>query len=600
MTHTTYTEVWDLESFFEGGSQSQTFQNYLEKIGILMQEFTSLANDMQITENEEHTINSIGQVLRSSEEVFKKLMQASAFVSCLKAENTVDPLVERLQMQVMQQSSTFSTALLTFQNKLTLIGNDEWKQYVSSETLTPVAFVLDEWRQMAQEKLSIQEEDLIQSLSMDGFHSWGELYHTTVSMITIPYEDENGQTTLSVGQANNIMGQSNAALREKVFNQMEQAWEEKSPIFAKALNHIAGYRLMANKKRGWNSPLKEPLLNNRMKEETLHSMWAAVEKYKEPVTRYLERKAKLLGVNKLSWFDLDAPIGEVDTKKDFTAGAKFIIEQFGTFSPLMKTFAEQAFEGRWIEAENRPNKRPGGFHTYFADSGQSRIFMTYSGTPSNVSTLAHELGHGFHSFVMKDIPFFNRKYAMNVAETASTFAELIVADASVRQAETKMEKVVLLDDKISRTVTMFMNIHARYLFETAFYEERKKGTVTRERLNELMTSAQKQAYGHSLEHYHPYFWASKLHFYNTHTPFYQFPYTFGYLFSLGIYKQAQEVGPSYEKKYLNLLKDTGSMTVESLAMKHLNEDLTKPDFWENAASLCIKDIEEFMQLTTSL
>lgn len=401
-------------------------------------------------------------------------MQASAFVSCLKAENTVDPLVERLQMQVMQQSSTFSTVLLTFQNKLALIGNDEWKQYVSSKTLTPVAFVLDEWRQMAQEKLSIQEEDLIQSLSMDGFHSWGELYHTTVSMIAIPYEDENGQTTLSVGQANNIMGQSNAALREKVFNQMEQAWEEKSPIFAKALNHIAGYRLMANKKRGWNSPLKEPLLNNRMKEETLHSMWAAVEKYKEPVTRYLERKAKLLGVNKLSWFDLDAPIGKVDTKKDFTAGAKFIIEQFGTFSPLMKTFAVQAFEGRWIEAENRPNKRPGGFHTYFADSGQSRIFMTYSGTPSNVSTLAHELGHGFHSFVMKDIPFFNRKYAMNVAETASTFAELIVADASVRQAETKMEKVILLDDKISRTVTMFMNIHARYLFETAFYEERKK------------------------------------------------------------------------------------------------------------------------------
>lgn len=256
-----------------------------------------------------------------------------------------------------------------------------------------------------------------------------------------------------------------------------------------------------------------------------------------------------------------------------------------------------AFENDWIEAEDRPNKAPGGFHTYFPKSSQSRIFMTYSGTPSNVSTLAHELGHGFHAYAMKDLTILNRNYAMNVAETASTFAEMIVADAAVRNAKNKEEKIALLEDKIQRSVTFFMNIHARFLFETRFYEERKQGMVSAERLNELMVTAQREAYCDSLEEYDPLLWASRLHFYITGVPFYNFPYTFGYVFSLGIYLKAVEEGKSYEQDYISLLKDSASMTVEELALKHLNADLTKRDFWEKAVKVCIHDVEEFLQLT---
>jgi len=116
-------------------------------------------------------------------------------------------------------------------------------------------------------------------------------------------------------------------------------------------------------------------------------------------------------------------------------------------------------------------------------------------------------------------------------------------------------------------------------------------------IKELMKDAQTDAYGGALEEYHPLFWASKLHFYITGVPFYNFPYTFGYLFSLGIYAMAQEEGRGYEEKYIALLKDSASMPVEELAQKHLNVDLTKKDFWEKAVRMCVEDVEEFLALT---
>jgi oligoendopeptidase F len=223
--------------------------------------------------------------------------------------------------------------------------------------------------------------------------------------------------------------------------------------------------------------------------------------------------------------------------------------------------------------------------------------MTYSGTTQNLFTLAHELGHAYHSYVMKDLPPLVQNYAMNVAETASTFAELIVIDASIKQAKTKEEKIALLDDKLQATTAYFMDIHSRFLFEKRFYEQRKQGSLGISQLCELMEGAQKEGFAHSLSQYHPYFWASKLHFYGTDVPFYNFPYTFGYLFSMGIYARALEEGASFASKYVELLCDTGRMTVEDLAARHLGVDLTQPDFWQSAVRLSLADVDEFLRLT---
>ena len=226
--------------------------------------------------------------------------------------------------------------------------------------------------------------------------------------------------------------------------------------------------------------------------------------------------------------------------------------------------------------------------------------MTYGESINEVATLAHELGHAYHSHVMWDLPVMSQGYAMNVAETASTFAELIVADATLKEASSKEEKISLLDTKLQNATAMFLNIHARFIFENKFYQTRQDHVLSVDEITELMLEAQEEAYQGTLASYHPHFWASKLHFFIDDVPFYNFPYTFGYLFSMGIYAYAQQSGDNFEDKYIALLRDTASMTTEELAQKHLNVDLTQPDFWQAGIDMVKKDIEEFMTLTEDL
>ncbi|MBI0576428.1 M3 family oligoendopeptidase [Neobacillus cucumis] len=598
MTAVTYSDVWNLDVFFKGGSDSPEFSNHLQKTEQLIQLFQTKVNQWTPKNNLEDKVY-LHELLVDFESVAKKLRQAGAFVGCLQAQNTEDQKANQLDSKVTSLSAVFQTALAGFDNLLTSIGDSIWGQMLKDESLNELSFVLNERRERAKDKLSKEEEALINALGVDGYHGWGQLYDLIVGKIKIPFTENSEEKLLSVGQAFNKFSSPNREIRAAVFENWELAWGDQADLLAKTLNHLAGFRLSVYEKRGWDDVLREPLTISRMEKATLETMWKVITESKDLLVQYLNRKAKLLGLEKLSWFDLDAPYGngKTESKVSYQEGAEFIQQQFSHFGEKMAAFAQKAFEEHWIEGEDRPGKAPGGFCTFFPESNQSRIFMTYSGTPSNVSTLAHELGHGFHTFAMKGVHYLNRNYAMNVAETASTFAEMIVADAAVKNAKNEEEKLVLLDDKIQRTVALLMNIHARFLFETSFYEERKQGPVSSTRLNELMLSAQKEAYCDALDEYHPLFWASKLHFFITGVPFYNFPYTFGYLFSLGIYAKALAEGKGYEEKYIALLRDTASMSVEDLAEKHLQVDLTKKDFWEQAVKPCLDDIVEFLELT---
>jgi len=597
VTPKTYSEVWDLDVFFKGGSGSTELRTHLDSVKEELSSLEETASAFEVPQSAGASIEVVN-LIESLKEVALNLSQAGAVIGCFLAADTTDKKALQLQGETGSLGARFSTIGLKIRQTLAKADEDIWNGLMESDELKAFAFVLNEWREEVNLKLSEEEESLITSLSVDGYHSWGQLYDMLVGDIKIKIELDGEEKELSVGQANNLSSHENADVRKRSFEALEEAWEGKEDFFASALNHIAGFRLEVYKKRGWDSVLKEPLLRNKMSEETLDAMWGAIGVNKAPFVEYLNVKARMLGTDKMNWYDIDAPVTASTKKMTYQEGAEFILKHFKEFGPELEAFSRQAFEDSWIEAEDRPNKRPGGFCTGMPASEQSRIFMTYSGTMSNVATLAHELGHAFHSYALRPVHWMNRQYAMGVAETASTFAEMIVADAAVKAAETKDEKIALLEDKIQRSVAFFMNIHARFLFETRFYEERKNGVVPAERLNELMAEAQKEAYGDALNTVHPHFWASKLHFYITGVQFYNFPYTFGYLFSLSIYAKALEDGEGFEQKYMALLRDTAVMSVEDLAMKHLGEDITKQEFWAKGVALCVKDVEEFLELTS--
>ncbi|GEO25381.1 oligoendopeptidase [Alicyclobacillus acidoterrestris] len=591
MTDAHLHQTWDLDSIFPGGSASAAFLQHLDA---LAEDITSFA--AMTSKSTGQNPSALAQAILTMQDIAAKIREAGAFVSCLNAQNVKDAAAKRLGGHLNQLRAKFNQTLTQLDARLINLPDEQFNQLLESPQVKPLTFVIRERKRRAIDKMPADKEALAATLSVDGYTAWSDLYDTIIGRMQISFHDGKKTHLLSVGQASNRLKMANRPLRESLFQQWEESFAEQSELFASILNHLAGFRLNLYEARGWNSVLKEPLDINRMSHATLDAMWGVISDNKAPFVDFLKAKAKLLGVERPTWSDVEAPIGTTHKLYTYEEARDFIVHHFHKFSPNLAEFANMCFEKRWIEAEDRPGKRPGGFCTSFPVSAQTRIFVTFSGTPSNVATLAHELGHAYHQQVMRGMPQLLTNYAMNVAETASTFAEMIVSDASVREATNPTEQLSLLEDKVGRSIAMFMNIHARFLFETRFYEARKRGLLDAEDLNRLMQEAQTEAFGGALASYHPHFWASKLHFYITGTPFYNFPYTFGYLFSTGIYARAQEEGPTFADKYVKLLRDTGSMQVEDLAKKHLGVDLTRPDFWQSAVDIATADARKFIEL----
>lgn len=595
--------TWDMESVFKGGSQSTELQEKISLMGKAIEQSLELIKHWSYEEDKpEYT--QLHTFLNERERIFDGLAEAGTFARGLASADAKDTHAAKVVNQLSQVGSQLSEVETLFMKKMKDIPENEWTNLIALDAFKQSAFPLNEKREQGQKLLSEKEEKVIQALSLDGIQGFGNMYQSLVASVKVPFEEDGKVSYLSAGQAaNKLSGSPDPAVRHQMLDVWEKAWKEKAPLFSDTLNHLAGFRLQTYKLRGEEDFMTPPLEYNRMKKETLDTMWDTITQNKPRVVDFLNRKAALMNQNKLTWADVTAPVSVgsfVPKTYTFEEAQDFIVENFGLFSQEMKELAQKAFDENWVEAEDRDGKRPGAYCANLPESKQSRIFMTFGGTANNVSTLAHELGHAFHSHVMRDLPLLNRRYAMNVAETASTFCELLVSDATVEAAASKEEKIALLDSKISRAAVMFMNIHSRYLFETRFYEKRQSGLVDEEELCQLMEEAQKEAFQNALENYHPMFWASKLHFYSTGISFYNFPYTFGFLFSLGIYSKAKQEGPSFEKNYRNLLRDTASMTTEDLASKHLDVNLTAPDFWQAAIDEVLKDIDEYMALTEEI
>src|SRR5262245_33847955 len=270
------------------------------------------------------------------------------------------------------------------------------------------------------------------------------------------------------------------------------------------------------------------------------------------------------------------------------------------YPALGKFFQEQVIDKSWVDWEPRLGKRPGGFCTSSMLSKESRIFMTYNDSLGDVLTLAHESGHAFHGYLMRDIRPYARGYPMTLAETASTFGEQVLMNGLLDDpVVSDAQKAMMLDVEVGHGSIYLLDIPVRYEFEKSLYEERKNGELSVSRLKQLMVETQGRVLGEVLETggEDPYFWASKLHFYITGITFYNFPYTFGFLLSRGLYAMFKKEGTSFLRKYEEFLRLTGSDTAENVVRRSLGRDLENPEFWTEA----IRSLEEpLSQLETLL
>ena len=326
-------------------------------------------------------------------------------------------------------------------------------------------------------------------------------------------------------------------------------------------------------------------------------MMEATHSSRQISQRALRAMAKLHGVEQLGPWDLMAPAPVKSSGSiDFSDAIDLIAQAFSEFSKPMGEFAIEMAERGWIDSEQTENRSTGAYCGSFAEPRQARIFITYDGTMTNVITLAHELGHAWHNRVMEDIPEAKTNYPMTLAETASIFAETLVRESLLKAAKDDKQRLEIMWSEAETAAALMLNIPARFEFEQKLVETRQNNFVTADAMKEMMRESWQSWYENSLSEYDEMFWASKLHFSISGFGFYNYPYLFGYLFSLGIYSQKEQAGDSFEAQYLNILRDTGSMTAEALVKKHLGQDIASPQFWLDSIGIVEKSLQQFEQL----
>lgn len=592
---------WDLESIFPGGSDSKEFEEFRNGIDVDLDKAQKRLEELPYTLDDVTSTKWIAFMLMV-QDITKRISHAESFAGCLQAQDVSDDKAMDIMGEVTDKYGTVETILTGIDAFAMGVEDEDWDKLMSHEKLVGTVFFWSERRQVAKLKMEPKLEKLATKLAVSGYHGWSLLYDKMAGDLKTEFVEDGETKTLSMGQLHNKFSSPDRNVRKQAFEKLEDTWRSVEGLAAMTLNSQAGYRLALYQGRGWDSAVFEPLLINRFTQETLDAMWNAVAGARGKISEYVCAKKKLLGIDDFRWYDQIAPLGDVEKTFTWDEACDFTVEHLSEFSRELGDFARMAVDNRWVEAEDRSGKAAGGFCTGFPVIEQTRIFMTFSGSYQQMMTLAHELGHSYHSWVLRDQDYFARAYSMSLAETASNFNEQLVTDAALNAADSRSDRLSLLDSKVKEGLILLCNLYCRYLFDTQFYQERKKGMVSKERLGELMVEAQRQAFGDILadDGYHPLFWASKLHFFITDTPFYNFPYTFGFLFAGGIYDCAKKEGQAFADSYRALLADTGSMTTEEVAKKHLGVDLTKDDFWNDAVGRVVMDVDRFVGLAAEV
>jgi oligoendopeptidase F len=306
--------------------------------------------------------------------------------------------------------------------------------------------------------------------------------------------------------------------------------------------------------------------------------------------------AKHLGEVKLSPWNMltSAPVKGASAKVPFETAIHWIKESFANIDPELGQFVQMMRDKKLIEGRVNSKKVQGGYCSSFLQVKLPIVYQNYSGSMNDVLTLAHELGHAFHYWSLKEKPLSQQEYPSTLAETASIFGETIFLNDLLKASKNKEERFNFVWGEVERFVAFTLNIPVRYEFDYNFHEARKTKSVQSEEMQSLYEAAWRKWYGDTLSTTDNYYWAHKLHFSMSSNSFYNFPYTFGYLFAVGIYARKEEWGKDFYKKYQQILSDTGLMTCEELVQKHFGEDITEKKFWSKTLNFINQSLQEKM------
>ncbi|MGL6231158.1 M3 family oligoendopeptidase [Aeromonas rivipollensis] len=523
----------------------------------------------------------------------------AVLAACTGSQDARDPLAKQLASRARALNADLFKTLAPIEDLMLGLPEAEFGQLMQDPLLGEEEYRLRHERRLQDQRLPVEAEQLVIGLGTDGLHAWGNIYNDLVGKIRVQVAGQER----GLAEASNLLSSPDRAQRKEAFDAISAGWEGEQETVAAILNALNGWRLELARQRGRVRTLDALDLSchqSHIERATLDTLMRETWQARHLGQRALGLMARRLGIEELGPEDLFAPPPASSHRSiPFEEAIEIIALAFAGFDPEMGAFARMMAERGWIDAAPTPNRRTGAYCTKFADPVEPRVFITYAGTMDNVITLAHELGHAWHNWLIRDLPMSQRSYPMTLAETASIFAETLVRSALFEQARSAEERQAIAWAEADGAATFLVNIPARFDFEQALVAEREQGYVSSARLKALTDEAWGRWYEKSLGRYHPMFWAAKAHFSIAGFGFYNYPYLFGYLFSLGVYQQLMSRKGAGEanvaEAYRALLRDTGRMSAEDLVAKHLGQDIREAAFWQGSLALVAAAVDRFEQ-----
>jgi pepF/M3 family oligoendopeptidase len=578
----------------ESAEFEQGFADHITRVQNLVDLYNRLGiQDGPAPTVDDATVARFTEALTALSELQETGLTLRAYITSFVTTDSRNTLAQAKASELSQRSVVLSQMI----TRLTAwIGSLDVEELIARSPLANEhAFMLGNAKIEATHLMSPAEEELAAELEPSSGTAWGRLHGNLTSQMMVPVETDAGIADMPMSEVRNLALNPNRETRRRGYEAELAAWERVSVPLAASLNGIKGESNVIEGRRHWDSPLDGALFHNNIDRLTLESMMAAARDAFPDFRRYLRAKARLLGVDSLAWYDIFAPVGDGERAWEYPDASAFIVEQFGTYSPKLSDFAARAFRENWIDAEPRAGKRDGAFCMKLR-KGESRIMANFAPSFDGMSTLAHELGHGYHNLNLAHRPVLLRTAPMTLAETASIFCQTLIKEAVLVGAGTA-EQVSILEASLQDQSQVVVDITSRFLFEQRVFEQRAQRELSVDELKELMLQAQRETYGDGLNQdlLHPYMWAVKGHYYSVYAPYYNYPYMFGLLFGLGLFSRYEADPDGFRAGYDDLLSSTGMADAKTLAGR-FGIDLQTRSFWDSSLDVVRQDVARFESL----
>jgi oligoendopeptidase F len=461
---------------------------------------------------------------------------------------------------------------------------------------------LQRLRARATHQMSEAEEHLYAELSTTGSGAWGRLQREITSQLSADVHLPDGTQHLPINAVRGMATDPDAEVRKAAYDAELTAWPTIEVPVSAAMNAIKGEANIVNRRRDWSSPLDASLFANSVSRATFDAMQSAVSASLPDFRRWMQAKARLHGhAGALPWWDLVAPAPVSSGGVSWEEGLDVVRGAFREFSPNLGGLVDRAVDEQWIDAEPRDGKTGGAFCMSFKDD-RSLVLLNWSGSAESTQTTAHELGHAYHNTTLSQRTSLQKRLPMALAETASIFCETLVVEAGLEHLagpEHDAERLALLDVDLQGSNQVVVDIRSRFTFETELFARRQRRTLAASELCEMMTEAQADAYGDGLDQTtaHRYMWLLKPHYYGSH--FYNWPYTYGLLFGLGLFAKYREDPERFRGGYDTLLSRAGMDTAEQLGAA-FDLDVTDEAFWTASLDVIRSRIDQYEDLAGRL